>query len=99
MSEIRDLCPECRVREIKAAVVAALGEVNRGIHDAELEAAGHPRPSGTTLEGHVHLSQGQGLSPEDWRMIIADFGPLAEQQHIRQRVPLALRPPGVRNVR
>jgi hypothetical protein len=77
MSAVEIYVKGAKLTDVRKAVEAALEEVDKGVHDTALEAAGYPRPSGTTFKGSFRLSQGQGLAPQDWLQIIGDFAPLA----------------------
>jgi hypothetical protein len=86
LNERGDVMSESRVcvfvrgvefEKARLAVDAILDEVDRGIHDTALSAAGHPRSPANALTGNVRLSQGQGLSPESWMQIVGELGPLA----------------------
>jgi hypothetical protein len=60
---------------VEKEVRRILAEVDAGKHDEELTRAGIKRPAAKLAEA-VEISQGQGLSPNEWLEIITVFGPL-----------------------
>ena len=63
-------------KEVQDVVSAVLEEVDEGVHDAALTAAGQARPAGAVFKSGVRLSHDQGVSTQQWVELAIDYAPV-----------------------